>query len=130
MTTIKYVIYDEEVYPNVFTNSFVFDNGQGMRTFELSDRKNQIVEMIEFLRKVRQHDMKMVGFNNLGFDYPVLHYILKKNVEATKSKKPLVITAKEIYDFAQKIFQSENRFEHTVWYRDWETNPKIGRAHV
>ena len=93
-------IYDCETYPNIFTLCAVYENGKGIRVFEISDRKNQIEEMIVFLRNIASHKHKMVGFNNLGFDYVVLHEII------TKYKKGIRMTHKEIYDYAMKVIDS------------------------
>ena len=66
-------VYDIETYPNVFT--FVFQNVKTdeVKGFEYSERKCQIPELCEFLST---SGLKLVGYNNVYFDYPVLHYIL------------------------------------------------------
>lgn len=99
-------IWDEETYPNIYTFGVVYSNGKGERVFEISDRKNEIDELLEFLRKVATNKHRMVGFNNLGFDYPVLHYILEKSKDARTMGIPLKITALEIYKVAMKIIES------------------------
>ena len=37
--------------------------------FEISDRKNDFKQLKQFLTK----DKTLIGFNNLGFDYPIIH---------------------------------------------------------
>ena len=71
-------VYDLECYPNVFTACFVYANGSGLRVFEISDRKNESEQLLDFLRKVKAGDYRLVGFNNKNFDYPLLHYMLEK----------------------------------------------------
>lgn len=97
-------IYDCETYPNIFTFCAVYENGAGIRVFEISDRKNEIEEMISFLRNIKKHGHRMVGFNNLGFDYPVLHEII------TSYKHGKHLSALEIYQYAMKVIES-NRGE-------------------
>lgn len=104
------IVYDIETYKNVFTLSAVFTNGSGMRTFEISDRKNECEQMIDFLRNVNKHKMKMIGFNNNSFDYPVLHHILLQSKQSNRIGKPLHITAGDIYDVAYDLIFSENQF--------------------
>jgi hypothetical protein len=110
---MKYLIYDEETYPNIFTLTACFENGKGMRTFEISSRRNDLEEMLEYFRKVKSHKMKMVGFNNLNFDYPVLHFILEQSKKARQMGKVFTITAEEIYAFVEAMFANDNPF-HAV----------------
>lgn len=109
-------VYDLETYPNIFTFATIFANGKGKRVFEISDRKNEINELLDFLRKVKSAGHRLVGFNNVGFDYPVLHYILEKSKAAIKEKKQLQITAAELYSKVCKMFEQAkfNKFGTAV----------------
>ena len=99
-------VYDLETYPNIFTFATIFANGKGRRVFEISDRRNDVEEMLGFLRNVKTNNHRLVGFNNVGFDYPVLHYILDKSKKARAEGKPLVITPAEIYSKVCKMFEA------------------------
>ena len=99
-------IYDIETYPNLFTFGVIYANGKGERVFEISERKNEIEELLEFLRKVKAGGYRLVGFNNQGFDYPVVHYILEKSRNAIRENKKLKISAEEIYKVAMDIISS------------------------
>lgn len=109
-------IWDIETYPNCFTLATVFANGKGMRVFEISDRRNDIEPMLDFLRKVAQAKHRMVGFNSVGFDYPVIHYILEKSKKAKKEGKPLKIDAAEIWRKVESLFaeNKNNKFGSAV----------------
>ena len=109
-------IYDIECYPNVFTLAAVFANGKGMRVYEISDRRNDVEEMLHFLRNVAVNKHRMVGFNNVGYDYPLLHEILTKSKVAKEQGQPLNITAKEIWSKSQKLFEAMkfNKFGSAV----------------
>lgn len=109
-------IFDIETYPNIFTLAAVFANGKGMRVFEISDRRNDLEEMLEFLRKVAMSKHRMVGFNNVGFDYPVVHYILEKSKKARAEGKPCQVSAFEIYRKVESLFAEAktNRFGSAV----------------
>ena len=116
----KDLVYDLETYPDTFTFAAVFANGKGMRVYEISDRKNDTEEMLAFLRNIATGGYRMVGFNNLGFDYPVLHYILEKSKEAKKSGVALQITSAEIYSKVCKMFEQMkfNKFGTAVKSND------------
>ena len=112
MSKYKDFIYDLETFPNIFTACFVYANGKGLRVFEISDRKDDTDELLEFLRNVKRTGCRMVAFNNINFDYPVLHYILEKAKKAFKSGKKVKFTAKEIYGVAMALINKspDDRF--------------------
>lgn len=105
----KDIIFDLETFPNIFTMGAVFANGSGLRVFEISDRKNQTNEMLEFLRNVKRNGYTMVGFNNIGFDYPILHFILSESRTALKSGKELKITPSKIYKEVKRMMSEKNK---------------------
>jgi hypothetical protein len=45
--------------------------------FEISDLRNDSRQIVEFLQFLKDTDSRMVGFNNLGFDYPVIHTLVR-----------------------------------------------------
>lgn len=110
------IVYDLETYPNIFTFGAIFANGKGERVYEISTRKNEVKELIEFLRKVKTGGYRLVGFNNLGFDYPVLHHLLLKSKEARDKGVEIQISAHELYKVAQGIIDSMkfNRFGSNI----------------
>lgn len=113
-------VFDIETYPNCFTFATVYSNGKGMRAFEISDRKNEVEELLDFFRKVKGAGHRFVGFNNNGFDYPVIHYILQKARKVHGTEKKLKVTAKELYDVAMKLINSgkENKFGSAIKEKD------------
>jgi hypothetical protein len=100
----KLWVYDIETYPNVFTLAIGNMGTRKMRVFEISTFKDERKEMIQYLRDVKRSDGTMVGFNNEGFDYPVVHFILKNQD----------CSVMQIYNKAQRIIDSENRWENIV----------------
>lgn len=96
-------IYDLESYPNVFTMTVVHASGKWLKTFEISDRKNQIEEIASCLRYLMTNKKRMVGFNNVGYDYQLIHEI----IDALKSAKMRgcspEITAGDLYNTTLRI---------------------------
>jgi len=70
-------IYDIETYPNVFTLAVEHADAPFKWSFEISDSRNDSKQIIEFLTHLKNTDSRMVGFNNIGFDYPVLHTLIR-----------------------------------------------------
>lgn len=69
----NYYIYDIETYPNCFSLCGKFKNSDEFQVFELSDRKNEMNELWAFLGYLKNTSTEMVGYNNLNFDYPIIH---------------------------------------------------------
>ena len=105
--TENHVVYDLETYPNVFTAVFVDPNTRKIYVFEISDRKDDSKRFRTYLKKLYENKTILVSFNGIGFDYPILHAWLKKDI----------LTAGEIYSFAQEIIEDmggEERFKHII----------------
>lgn len=104
-------IYDIETYKNCFTCAFEHAEYPFKWMFEISDFKDQSVELMAFLNDLRASNARMVGFMNLGFDYPVIHMFMKMNGHAS---------AKVLYDKAMSLIEAEDgdRFSNTVWASD------------
>ena len=66
-------VYDIETYRNCFLVGFKNIKTGEYRIFEISDRKNQTIALYNFLT---QEVNLLIGFNNLTFDYPVIHSLL------------------------------------------------------
>lgn len=102
-------IYDLETFPNVFTMT-VDSIANGTRwVFEISQRRDDRGAIAQFINWLSATNARMVGYNNIGFDYPVLHFLLLTNP-----------SVKQIYDFAMKIINGDHsrRFDHIIWDRD------------
>jgi len=107
----EYYAYDIEVYPNVFTLAMKRLSTGDRWLFECSSRRNDLVQMTELLLWLKRNDSIMVGFNNIGYDYPVLHHVIDRCS---------YITPSEIYDKSMSIIDGpySDRFKHVIWDRD------------
>ena len=70
-------VYDLETYPNVFTAAFEHVDAGVKLSFEISSWRNDSTSLMEFLNYLRNTDARLAGFNNIGFDYPILHMFMK-----------------------------------------------------
>jgi hypothetical protein len=105
-------IYDLETYPNCFTCSIVDINGENEQVFECSTRKNEAEQLFNFLDACHKKKSYLIGFNNLGFDYPVLHDLLSVREKAlTVSGKAVAVRA---YKKAQALIESQDKFGNLV----------------
>lgn len=102
-------VYDIETYPNIFTLACqrIPDNAKWI--FEISERRNDLVEMIAFLHSIAASNGRMVGYNNNGFDYPVIHLAL--TVPG--------VSYSDLYNKAMAIIHSaRDDWSHVVWAND------------
>ena len=70
-------VYDIETYPNVFTLAVEHADAPLRWSFEISEWRNDSKEIVAFLQYLKDTNARMVGFNSLGFDYPVLHTLIR-----------------------------------------------------
>lgn len=92
-------IYDIETFPNVFTLAVEHAEAPIQWMFEISEWRNDSRDICLFLDYLKQINARMVGFNNLGFDYPVLHTLYRMGKA----------DASVLYDKAQAIISSQNK---------------------
>ena len=89
-------VYDLETMPNFFLAVFKSITTGKYHYFEISDRKTDQINLKKFLN---EQVKGLIGFNNLNFDYAVLHNtILKSNK---------LLTAQEIYKEVEVIINTQ-----------------------
>lgn len=96
-------IFDLESYPNAFTMTIIHASGKHLRSYEISNRKSDIEGIASALRYMIKKKCRMVGFNNIGYDYHLIHRIIEVLIKAKKEGKEPIITADELYKLTQKI---------------------------
>lgn len=94
----QYYTYDLECYPNIFTFCGKFRDNERIYLFEISDRRNDIQALIAHLSYLRTLGVELVGFNNIGFDYLILHELMTN---------PYTFTYQKAYQLCQTIINSQ-----------------------
>lgn len=111
-----YWVYDIETYPNVFTFTAINEDESEQVVVECSPRCNQIGDMFAFLDRLKKDKHFLVGFNNVDFDYPVVHDLLSVREKAlTVAGKTVAVRA---YKKAQKLIFSEEKFGKSIKAKD------------
>ena len=105
--------YDLETYPNAFTIGLLHPDTRQKWVFEISFRRNDIQLFCRYIEELQHQGCRLVGFNNIGFDYPVIHFIYQNRHTG--------ITVGDIYDKAMAIINAHDnaKFAHMVWESDW-----------
>lgn len=94
----RFYPWDIETFINCFLFTGKFEGDSRVFQFEISDRKNQRTELVAHLNWLALQDLIMVGYNSLGFDYPVTHELIVN---------PHTFTAQTAYLKAQEIFKRQ-----------------------
>ncbi len=69
-------IFDLETYPNCFLFGGKFANSTESQMFEISDRINERDKILQWISYLGNTNAIMVGYNSLGFDYPIIHNLV------------------------------------------------------
>lgn len=106
------LIYDIETYPNAFTVGIIHSTTRQRWLFEISFRRNDLILFCRFIERANLIGCSMVGYNNIGFDYPVIHAVYNGRMSG--------ISVAEIYNKAMSIINNHgNRFAHNVAEWNW-----------
>lgn len=101
------IVYDEETFPNVFTLAAEHAYLPFKWEFEISPWRNDSKAIVEWVNWLRNNNARMIGFNNQGFDYPVLHTLMRMGYS----------DAGTLYQKAMQIINSQDgddRWMHSV----------------
>lgn len=100
--------YDIECLPNIFTCAFEHREAPFTLEFEISQWVNQSAELVAFLYHLRDTGGRLFGYNNLDYDYNLLHFLLKAGR----------LDAMDLYAKSQVLIKSDERFGQQVWQSD------------
>lgn len=94
-------VYDIEVYINCFTYTALNIESKEVIQFSIWKDINELQSLLEHFKTVKGH----IGFNNINYDYPILHYII--NNQSNLEKLPTDEITKTIYEKSQQVIQTE-----------------------
>jgi hypothetical protein len=91
---VRYLIYDLESFYNFSLFVGKFTDSPQHYVYEISDRIDQKDELLNFLNYLQHTQTYMVGYNSLGFDYPITHDLINN---------PHTFHPNRFYELAQEI---------------------------
>lgn len=103
--------YDEETFPNIFTCCFIHAATGMELMYEISDRRNDWQALVDMVHNLGRSGARGIGFNNLEFDYPIMHWLVQQHAG---------VTPQQIFAKAQQVIESnnENSWSNVVWDRE------------
>lgn len=96
------VVYDIETLASLFTYTYLNTKTEEIGTFIIHKDLNEIHKLYDHLDICS----KQIGFNNINFDYPIIHNILLNRNKYLKLSAEEVID--NIYQKAQEIISNQN----------------------
>jgi hypothetical protein len=134
----KFWVYDIETYKECFSIALIRADGKHSRVYSCSKFSNEsesIFKFLNFLEINKDNAVYAVGFNNVGFDYPILHDLIELYKKGSLPKTGSAIALK-VWKLAQKqidtakgdfprTFKNHNAyFNNLDLYRIWHFNNK------
>lgn len=99
--------FDIECLPNLFTIIITRVDDLAQWEFVVSPWVNQGRELNLFLHQLKNSGGRMVGFNNVGYDYPMAHFIMMANG---------MVNNASLYAKSSAIVTSDfNDRSHMIW---------------
>lgn len=99
------VVYDIEIFPNVFHCTCKDTEENKLYFFEISDRKNQLTELVDFFFYKNIGDKMFCGYNNKHYDDVVINYLIDFYYKMDTLSYDKVCTS--LYNLSNTIITSE-----------------------
>lgn len=96
-------VYDVETLKNCFTYTAMERDTKEVVQFTIWKDVNELSEMMTHLRSIRGQ----IGFNNLKFDYPIIHFILNNADRWLENNTSADNIVNEVYEKAQEVIRDE-----------------------
>lgn len=114
-------VYDLETYPNMFLAMFYNIHTKQWKSYEISDRMNQTNELRKFLYSP---NLRLIGFNNINFDYPVLHKTILSNNKEWDALSIFVQVQEIIASKYSSIWDNKTIIPQLDLFRIWHYDNK------
>ena len=106
------IVYDIEVFPNCFTCTTKNTETNEIKTFEISERKNNLTEIVRFFRC----PYYFAGYNNHHYDDVIINYIIDYyNVMINKRR---IDVNESLFNLSRVIVNSEEG--NTARFKKWK----------
>lgn len=129
-------VYDIEVFQNIFHCSVKNTETNNIYKFEISERKNQLRELVKFFKQVDKYitwgdyyttninipaNVIFCGYNNLHYDNPVINYIIEYEDKLMQYNIPTICSS--IFNLSKTITTSSEdnidawkHWKYQIWF--------------
>jgi hypothetical protein len=124
--------YDIETLHNLFTIVIIRESDSATWKFEISQWMNQGIELYQLLMQIKMSKGRMRGYNNLGYDYPILHMLIEYqgivNNALLKNKNDAIFASQGVNDYEHFIWENERHIPQIDLYRIHHFDNKAKRT--
>lgn len=129
-------VYDIEVFQNIFHCSVKNTETNDIYKFEISERKNQLRELVKFFKQVDKYitwgdyyttninipaNVIFCGYNNLHYDNPIINYIIEYEDKLMQYNIPTMCSS--IFNLSKTITTSSEdnidawkHWKYQIWF--------------
>ena len=129
-------VYDIEVFQNIFPCSVKNTETNNIYKFEISERKNQLRELVKFFKQVDKYitwgdyyttninipaNVIFCGYNNLHYDNPIINYIIEYEDKLMQYNIPTICSS--IFNLSKTITTSSEdnidawkHWKYQIWF--------------
>lgn len=129
-------VYDIEVFQNIFHCSVKNTETNDIYKFEISERKNQLRELVKFFKQVDKYitwgdyyttninipaNIIFCGYNNLHYDNPIINYIIEYEDKLMQYNIPTICSS--IFNLSKTITTSNEdnidawkHWKYQIWF--------------
>ena len=129
-------VYDIEVFQNIFHCSVKNTETNDIYKFEISERKNQLRELVKFFKQVDKYitwedyyttniniptNIIFCGYNNLHYDNPIINYIIEYEDRLMQYNIPTICSS--IFNLSKTITTSSEdnidawkHWKYQIWF--------------
>ena len=129
-------VYDIEVFQNIFHCSVKNTETNDIYKFEISERKNQLRELVKFFKQVDKYitwgdyyttninipaNVIFCGYNNLHYDNPIINYIIEYEDKLMQYNIPTICSS--IFNLSKTITTSSEdnidawkHWKYHIWF--------------
>lgn len=129
-------VYDIEVFQNIFHCSVKNTETNNIYKFEISERKNQLRELVKFFKQVDKYitwgdyyttninipaNVIFCGYNNLHYDNPIINYIIEYEDKLMQYNIPTICSS--IFNLSKTITTSSEdnidawkHWKYQIWF--------------
>ena len=101
---LRVIVYDVEVFPNVFHCCCLDTESKELHKFEISERKNQLTELVNFFY-YENKDRMFCGYNNKHYDDVIINYMI--DLYHKLNNLPYFRICQSIFNLSNTIVESE-----------------------
>lgn len=129
-------VYDIEAFQNIFHCSVKNTETNNIYKFEISERKNQLRELVKFFKQVDKYitwgdyyttninipaNVIFCGYNNLHYDNPIINYIIEYEDKLMQYNIPTICSS--IFNLSKTITTSSEdnidawkHWKYQIWF--------------